>query len=60
MNYEELIEEARKAVHAAIPGSGPYDSWPPATGQGADFLGDVARATFAVFEKAQGREGGIR
>lgn len=53
MTREELIEEARKAVHAVIPGSGPYDSWNAAKSQGMDFLGDIAEAAFAVFEKAQ-------
>lgn len=53
MTHEEMIEEARKAVHAAIPGSGPYDSWLPARSLGSDFLGDIAEAAFAVFEKAQ-------
>lgn len=53
MTHEEMIEEARKAVHAAIPGSGPYDSWLPARSLGSDFLGDIAKAAFAVFEKAQ-------
>lgn len=53
MSDEKLIEEARRAIHAAIPGSGDYEDWVEAIPSGLDRLGDMARAALAVFEQAQ-------
>lgn len=50
---EELLEEARKAVHAAIPGSGDYAQWERHREAGFDMLGDIAKAVLTLAEKKQ-------